>query len=203
MIFEYKQKERLPLSWHEITENGAVLCTTEIPRRGAGKLFLGKDCFELKVEGLTKPVKILKNSVEYGTLTPKIHLTKKVLFLNTGYQYYELSFPFGTYLVYESGFGGDKHFYSIYKDDTVLAVIHKHSRVVNYLDSYTCYLENREDFFATIIYCLFLESVEYYDMSVQGNNVDYRAVETAQQELKDKYDPTFIPRIRQKEGYTD
>ena len=203
MIFKCIQKERLPLSWHEFTENGNIICTSEIPKAGYGKLFLGADCFELKIDSVFKPIKIYRNGVEYGTLSPKICVTKKVAFLKTGYEYYELSLPFGTFLIYESGLGAGQHYYSIYKDDTVLAVIHKPDRVVNYLDSYTCYLENREDFFPTALYCLFLESAAYFNIDATGNVVDNTSTYTAQQELREKYDPTFIPRIKQKEGYTE
>jgi hypothetical protein len=199
MIFQCIQKERLPLTKHEFTRNDVIIGSAETPRMGFSKMKFGENIFTLQVQGLKK-VSILQDNAEVGSICPQLCVTKKILFMPIGYEYHELNLNGDTVTVYESGLGAGKHFYSIYRDGKVIAVIHKPDLVVALLDKYTCYVEKYEDAVLAAIYCMFLESLAYYHRATADEpTVDGTATVTTQKELKEKYDPSFIERIIEQE----
>lgn len=202
MIFEFIQKTSYPLRTHEVLIDGVANAKAATAHLGQGVLNVGNDKYELSFEGL-RSVNVTQNGSSFCTITPKLCVTKKVLFIKTGYEYYEISTLEGFFTVYESGLGFNQHFYSLYRDGGVTAVIHKPDRVENFLDTYLCYLEDDSLFTVVCLYCLFLECAQYFDVDSFDNGINDTQTITAQQELKDKYDPSFIPRIKAKHGITD
>lgn len=194
MIVNFEQKERLPLSKHEITRKGELIGTTVLPEAWIGTMqLLGHD-YELNAEGFEKVV-IRKDGMPYAECMSRLHVTKQILFVKTGWEYYELITPEKTYQIYETGLGADKHFYSFYEHDQVVAIIHKSRRSKAFLDTYTFYMKEEQHLEAVSLYCLFLESTQYYDMDATGNESSATETITMQKELKEKYDPTFIEQV--------
>lgn len=194
MILECIQRERLPLTRHEFIKDGVIFAKAETPKRGYAKLNFGADSYEVRFQSFKK-ISVLKNSIEIGSICPQLCVTKKFLFLKTGYEYYEFNLDGDIVSVYETGFGANRHYYSIYRADKVIAVIHKPDKVVNYLDNYICYVEKNEDAVFAVLYCMFLESNGYYNLDAIGNVVDSTQTVTMQKELTEKFDQGFIDRI--------
>lgn len=92
MIVNFEQKERLPLSKHEITRKGELIGTTVLPEAWIGTMqLLGHD-YELNAEGFEKVV-IRKDGMPYAECMSRLHVTKQILFVKTGWEYYELITP--------------------------------------------------------------------------------------------------------------
>ena len=199
MIFECMQKERLPLSKHEFIRNGEVIGNAETPKMGFSKMSFGPDSFTVQFQSF-KRIDIIQNGTVVGSICPQLCVTKKILFLKTGYEYYEFSLNGDTVTVYETGLGAGKHFYSIYRNEKVIAVIHKQDRVVAHLDKYVCYVDDSCDAVFAAVYCMFLESIAYYNLDATEDTDDSTATYTAQKELQEKYDPSFIERIIARDG---
>lgn len=193
MIFEFIQVQRTPMTRHEVKVKNQIIGFAESTKAGHMKLFLN-DTFRLGFGELRK-MEIFKNEVKCGEITQKQHTTKKILFIEIGYEYYEMLLSGERYLIYETGLGKDKHYFSIYKDDKVIAVIHKPDFVKNFLDRYTCYLEDEKFFLPTVMYCSFLESTAYYNISSEGNVWDNTSTVTTQKELIAKLDMSFIDKV--------
>lgn len=200
MIFKCIQKSRLPISRHEFILGSDILANAEVPKAGTARMIYGTDCFDIQMHGIFNKLSLLKNGTEYGCVGSKVFETKKVLFIKMGYEYFELMVNNEMYLVYETGLGANKHFYSIYKNDVLLAVIHKPDRVKNNLDEYVCYLDNADDFISVALFCLFLESTAYYNIDAIGNTDECVQTVTVQKELIEKFDPSFIERIKAKDS---
>lgn len=197
MIFEFVQVQRTPLTRHEIKVRNKTVGFTESGKAGRMNLFLS-DTFRLSIDGLRK-MEIFRNESKCGEIVQKQYTTKKILFIEIGYEYYEMLLSDERYMIYETGLGKDKHYFSIYKDDKVVAMIHKPDFVKNYLDKYTCYLEDESFFLPTAIYCSFLECTAYYNISAEGNVWDNTSTVTAQKELIEKLDMSFIDKVIQNE----
>lgn len=200
MIFECNQKERLPLTRHQFVNKGNVIGYAESPSPGLSNLCFGSNNFTIKFESFKK-IAILVNNTEIGGIYPKLCVTKKILFIPIGYEYRELKFYNDTIIVYESGLGANQHYYSFYRNNEVIAVIHKPDRVINHLDNYVCYVDKDEDSVLVALYIMFLESNgEYYNIDATGNVDSNTATITAQKELVEKFDPSFIEKIIARDG---
>lgn len=194
MIFSFIQKERLPVSQFEIQEDDRVRATAVAPEFQHGILNVDGDTYELSFNKRQK-VYITRNGAPFMEIVPQFCQTGKVLFVPVGYDYYQFTIGGVTYSVYEVGLGAEKHFYCIYVGDNTVAIIHKPDKVINHLDRYDCYLLSEEQFLAAGLFCLFLESGQYYNMRAIGNEERDIETVTIQKELQAKYNPDFIPRI--------
>lgn len=194
MIFSFAQKERLPISRFEIQERDCIRATAVAPEFKTGFLSVDENNYELAFDGLRK-VCITRNGEPFAEIVPQFCQTKKVLFLPVGYEYYRVTIGEKIYAVYEVGLGADKHFYCFYAGEETVAIVHKPDKVINYLDRYDCYLLSEEQFLAAGLFCLFLESGQYYNVSAIGNVESDIETVTIQKELQAKYNPDFIPRI--------
>ncbi len=129
--------------------------------------------------------------------------TQKTGFLKA-YAYYEYLFNGETYYGYEVGFGSKGLYLCLYRGDRLIAIVDKVLRVVDYKDCYTAYIEREEDAKILLPFVLYYDSTAYGDvMEVRAKHVSVKFVNTIQKEVLAKYDPEFIPRIRQAEGLTD
>ncbi len=196
MILQCKQTTRLPnreLSF--FSSDNKEIGKGNIPKIFIGELAIYNEKITLEMsDGMV--TNILCGESVIGFIKEDVVVTKKVLFLKTGYSFYRMKYKEKIYSVYESGLGPNKHFFSLYDEDTLTAVIHKEDLVINYCDSYNLYSENREAMIAACAFTTFLESTAYVDTTAGiGNMVTAEPFYTSQQELKDKYDPEFIPRI--------
>ena len=127
--------------------------------------------------------------------------TQKIGFLKS-YVYYKIDFRGVEYSAYEVGFGAKGLYLCIYKDDRLIAIIDKKLRVINYKDSYTCYLENEEDADVVLTFAIYYDMTSYGDfLQVSALSVSEKRVVTLQKELIKKYDSEFIPRIIVQDGY--
>ena len=144
--------------------------------------------------------KILKNGTFQGKILGK---TKSVGFFKS-YPYYELTFDNEVYYGYEVGFGSKGLYLCIYKGETLIAIVDKALRVINFKDSYVAYLLDEQ--FAKLVTAF----VVYYDVTAYGDlmqiallSVKEKRVNTVQKDLIEKYDATFIPKIKEMEGIID
>lgn len=201
MILRLEQISRLPQRKHIVKKlDESILYEAEVE-----KVFKANIEFEHgKVDIITDEINqtiINKNNVQIGKISSKVFVTKKVLFLPVGYEYNEVIYEGKTYQMFESGLGKNQHFFSIYNEDETVAVIHKDDRVVNYLNTYTLYAEDKQEMEVALICTMFLEATAFCDRTAGiGYKVDDTPYYTAQKELRDRYDSNFIPKIKLKDG---
>ena len=201
MILRIKQTSRLPVRKHEIRFlNNKVFCTGGVQSVFESYLNCENNYYEIKTDEISKTV-ITRNGVQIGLISQDIFITKKVLFLPIGYEYYKMSFENESFQIFESGLGAGKHFFTIYKNDSIVAVIHKDDKVINHLNTYTAYCEKNEGVLMMLIFAMFLESTAFCDRTGGiGNTVVDSPYYSTQKELRERYDPTFIERVKKLDG---
>ncbi len=203
MIYRIEQVERMIRRRHEVKNlNGEIVYHARTPVRFVAEVIMDDSLIRVRLNGMGKYL-ITKDDVEIGELKQDMVKTKKVLFMQIDYEYYKFEIEGRCYQVFESGLGPGMHFYSMYEDGVVVGVIHKQDRIVNDLDHYTLYTEDEVAMKDLVVYTMFLASTEYFKTTDAGYSIDDASVYTAQQELRDKYDPTFIPRIKAMDGIRD
>ena len=127
--------------------------------------------------------------------------TKKILFITTGYDYRIVRLKDLVIKSYEVGFGSGEHYWCIYNDDKLVAMIHKNDVTVNYKNKYRIYTEDAKYASMLCILTLFIDCTEYPDVGeCVGLAFQKEGMVTVQKELIAKYDPTFIPRITELDG---
>lgn len=136
-----------------------------------------------------------------GSIAGRTHMVKKFF---GSYPYYEYMENGETCLVYEVGFGMKGLYLCFYKNDRLFCIVEKELTTVNFKDKYKCYLENEADLPVVAAFVIYYDVVSYgdfMDMAVYSRKKS--VVNTHQKELKEKYDPAFIPRIKKMEGIYD
>lgn len=204
MIIRFEQTERLPERKHQILDlQGKILGTGGVPDIFNGYFSYNGSDYSAITQNISTAI-FIKNGAEIGSITQCLEVTKKILFLKTGYEYYKVLNDQNRYLLFESGLGKNKHFYSLYLSGNVVGVIHKDDLVQNYKNTYTLYAISDSVMLVLLLCTIFLESTAYCDRSsAVGNMYDNTPYYTRQKELTEKYDPTFIPRIKAMDGITD
>ena len=135
-----------------------------------------------------------------GEIIPKLCVTKKVLFLPIGYEYYSYRLYDKQYEVYESGLGPDRHFYTLYRQGETVGVIHKDDRVIRYKNTYTVYTLSEQEMKASLIYTMFLEAGPNCHMGAAIDNLDSNIpYYTKQKELQEKFNPAFLQMVMAQE----
>ncbi len=144
-------------------------------------------------------LKIFENQNDYvGTMEG---VTEKIGFLKS-YIYHKIEYKGTVYSAYEVGFGNKGLYLCIYKGDKIIAIVNKKLRVINYKDSYVCYLENEEDADMVISYVVYYDMVSYGDwLDISLYSGEEKLVVTLQKELKAKFVADFIPKIIAQDGY--
>lgn len=201
MIYRLEQTIRLPQRKHEIKGlSGNLIYNAGVLNVFEAYLDFEDGTVEISTDEISKTT-IKKNSQIIGEIHTKVEVTKKILFLPIGIEYNDIVLNDIIYKMYESGLGANQHYFSIYKDNTVVAVIHKDDRVVNFLNTYTLYAENKESMDVALICAMFLESTAFCDRTGGiGNSIVDSPYYTAQKGLREKYDSSFIPKIKALEG---
>lgn len=137
--------------------------------------------------------KILKNNEKIGHIVGQV---QKTGFLK-GYPYYEIVYEGNLYYGYEVGFGKKGLYLCIYKGESLIAIVDKQLKVINYQDVYNIYFEDSMYIPVLLPFILYYDSTAYGDMmEVSLISIKTKQVITRQKELIAKYDPTFIPRIQ-------
>ena len=130
---------------------------------------------------------------------------------NKGLKYYykEIKYKSDNYYAYEIGLGSEGYYTFLYKNNDVVGAISKDNIVHLNQDTYSLYsIEDNE--VKTILIILMLrwdaQIAEGAADSVHNGEITGKRIEcfvSPQKELKDKYDPEFIPRIKAQEGIMD
>lgn len=117
-----------------------------------------------------------------------------------GYMYNDITYHGRKFALYEVGLGSEGLFFCLYEGNRLVAVADKKLIVHNWLDHYMLYLEEDD------LFPLFSMVMVYCDVTRFGNadeleqsEIGY-AYRTPQKELRAKYDPAFIPRIKARDG---
>lgn len=215
MIVKFNQIRRQPNPEYEFYYKGDTIATAKGIAASHGRPSLLYNRYEYSI-----PLESYKGKDEAGNFVPHIYTVlksdkqvgiiyqgmipqKKILFLSFGYDYFFLKLFGESYYGYEIGFGEDQHYLCIEQNHKTIGIVHKKDRVVNYLDSYTIYLENQEDLVACMLFALYFENARYADLAeVTDNQTEDTSCITVQKELNAHFDPTFIPRIKEMEEIT-
>jgi len=145
----------------------------------------------------TQVTDVLSEGARIGYIFPDVFVQKKILFLSVGYDYFEYKFLDKTYIAYEIGLGPNEHYICIYNSDNTVAIIHKNDIKKNYRDAYTIFLSDQSDLMAISVFAMYFDCIRYPDHGkITGESYVDDSYLTVQKELNEKYDPTFIPRIK-------
>ena len=130
--------------------------------------------------------------------------TQKVKQFLGSYPYYEYVEDGVTYLVYEVGFGHKGLYLCFYRDNQLFCVVEKDLITVNFRDRYKCYLLESALVPVVATFVIYYDVVSYGDfMNIAVYSRSKSVVNTYQKELKKKFDPAFIPRIKAMDGISD
>ena len=130
--------------------------------------------------------------------------TQKVKQFLGSYPYYEYMDNGVKYQVYEVGFGHKGLYLCFYRENQLFCIVEKDLVTVNFRDCYKCYL--LEDSLLPIVatFVIYYDVVSYGDfMNVAVYSKRKNVVNTYQKELKSKFDPAFIDRIKALERVVD
>ncbi len=106
------------------------------------------------------------------------------------------------YKVYEVGGKEEGRYFCFYAGDTLIAIIKKDPKIIHNSTNYEMYFEHYVPKEMLLVVSLFIDLTRYYpDVDRAKRSSEYSI--TRIKELKEKYDPTFIPRIKAMEGIVD
>ncbi len=196
MIYRVEQISRLPVRKHEVkTKDGHFLYAAGVPQVLQSYLDFPEGQVTVRIESLSSAMVLFQNAV-IGEIVPKLCVTKKVLFLPIGYEYYSYRLYDKQYKVYESGLGPNKHFYTLYCQGETTGIIHKDDLVLKYRNNYTVYTLNEQEMTAALIYTTFLEAGPNCHKGAAIDNLDSNVpYYTKQKDLREKFDPDFLRKV--------
>ncbi len=144
--------------------------------------------------------KLFKENELLGSI---VFENKKIKGFLKSYGYRILRIENDIYNLYEVGFGKDGLFLCIYKNDELVAIAEKNLKVINYKDIYKVY-SLIDDLSGIVPLLLHYDVTAYGDlMEISLHSTKKKFVKTPQEELRAKFDPTFIPKIKSMEGIDD
>lgn len=136
--------------------------------------------------------KLFENNVQVGTF---VGASKGRFF--KGYTYYEIEFCGQQYSLYAVGMGGKGFYLCLYDGDRLIAMVDKDIVVKNHKDTYTLYLESKNDFKLLAAAILYYDVISYEDfMRLTVHSVKRSYVITRNEELLSKVDLNFIERVK-------
>lgn len=215
MIIEFLQTERSPRSSYvfESISGEVIAKTTSTYRNGivglecqGKKYFLNLNVKRKEINGAKQKVSELKmEDALYAEIFPAVAVLRKVLFIPIGYVYTVLLIEGQEYRCYEVGIGKKQHYFCVFRGETTVAVIHKADIVKNCKNTYVIYIDDKY-----VPYIGIIALSVYIDTFFCHNFGDLAAIGTedtsyysAQKEVREKYDPGFIPRIKAMDGIND
>lgn len=101
---------------------------------------------------------------------------------------------------YEVGFGRKGIYLCLWSDNTLIAIISKKLHNKNFESSYQIFAQSADIMALMIIAASFWDITRYF---VTTSSEEWHTLNTWQKELKNKYDPAFIPRIKAMENISD
>ncbi|MDR0949733.1 MAG: hypothetical protein LBM69_09485, partial [Lachnospiraceae bacterium] len=120
------------------------------------------------------------------------------------YHYWAVSHPDYDFQAYEIGLGLKGIFLALKTGDSTLGVVSKATKSVNYKSKYTIYVESSTFVPFAVLMALYWDAAQYFysDASDEygaflGFHTEYHHFKSKQQELRNKYDPSFILRIKE------
>ena len=214
MILEFNQIDRQPNPLFEGKINGRVVVTGKgTTRSNEGFIDFNENRYEissnlhrekLAEKTATQVSDILKDGKRVGYIYPDLVATKKLLFLSFGYDYFNFIFNDKEYVVYEVGLGQNQHYICVYSGHETVAIIHKEDKKHNYCDKYVIYALDEAMLLELSILTLYFDCIRYPDHGeFTGESYVDDSFLTTQKELNNKYDPEFIPMIKEMDGITD
>lgn len=117
-------------------------------------------------------------------------------FLN-GIYYWNFQLSGVNYDIYEVGFGRKGLFYCIWRNNCLCAIISRKLHSKHFGGSYTIYAEEFLKDSLLIMLNVFWDITRFYPSESSEETI---SLKTWQKELKNKYDPSFIPRIKSMHG---
>ena len=136
-----------------------------------------------------------------GKFVGRTHKTGKFI---GGYQFYELNLYDKQYIGYEVGRGRQGVALCLYLNNELIGIIDKNTTVINFQDDYNIYLTDSKYLEIATLFDIYYDSTKFSDV---GEIALYSQKETymvtTNKELKNKYDPNFISRIKAMDGITD
>ena len=213
MVLIFKQTKWHPTVEYEVHDavTNEQLGHGSAADKGKPELTLGNEAYALDLltdgnggPATQKYTPILHGSEKGGQVEICFQLTKKVLFLRIGYDYRRITLGDISCTAYEVGFGPDKHFWFLYRDDqTMVAAIRKRDRIKNNCDTYELFIDDVAVKDLVCLLALFIDTVEY--PRIYGDpdyDTDVESLYTAQKELLAKYDEAFIERVCKEAGFS-
>lgn len=130
---------------------------------------------------------------------------------NKGLKYYfkEIEYKNHIFRSYEIGMGSDGYFTMLYDGNRVVGAVSKDNVVYMNKDTYSVYMEDDMNILMIMIILTLrwdADISEGYANSTRNDELTIKRIDkiiTPQEELVAKYDPTFIPRIKQRDGIAD
>ena len=215
MIFKIKQtKTNFSLQW-VVTKGDDLICVVDAPYKGyfdATITFSDGAKYRMYCNPSdTTFGKRLEDRLSFRVFDTSNNLigvfvgrTKKTGKLFGGYVYYELNFCNRQYIGYEIGRASQGIALCLYYNDKLLSICDKNIHVVNFQDDYNIYCENFDDIYMSTLFTIYYDMAKFPDMrEIKLYSQVETYMVTANKELKSKYDPEFIPRIKAMEGKTD
>lgn len=172
-----------------------------------GKMVLG-DSIEAGMNVREKLKKALTyviydETTRLGRISADIKNIKKFGPFGYGYNYYIIETENELYFAYEYGAGVKKgHYWSLYKQDNLVGMIEKIQETVNTYDQYIIYCEDQSIAFWLIFLALQIDNFKYSNYTNQMGAITTKERYDSRfmpKELKDKYNPDYIDRIRRLE----
>lgn len=136
-----------------------------------------------------------------GFIVGKNKMVKKLF---GSYPYYEYMENDVLYEIFEVGFGRKGLYLCFYRNNQLFCIVEKDITTVNYKDHYTCYLSDSADLPVVTAFVTYYDVTQYGDLfEVSLYSRKTAVVNTYQKELKAKFDPSFITRIKAMDGIID
>ncbi len=212
MIIEFNQIGLQPNPDFEGRLNNTVIITGRgSTRKHQAFLKIHDDIYKLsnsihreKINGktATQITDIFMNNQKIGCIYPDVVPQKKFLIFSFGYGFFEFQFKDKHYQFYEVALGADKHYICIYENNKTIAIIYKTDLRITFRDKYILYIEDETNLEAVSIAALYFDCIMYPDYTEIGGEVvkDNDVCLTVQKELIDKYDESFIKKVKKMDG---
>ncbi len=113
-----------------------------------------------------------------------------------GIYYWATNYHDETYEIYEVGHGRKGIYFCIWNRGKIAAIISKDTHTKHFESIYTIFAENEMSLELMVIVSLFWDITRYFPSS---SSEEWHTLNTWQKELKNRYDPAFIPRIKEME----
>ncbi len=174
---------------------GVVCC-------GNRKISISSNIHREKIgnQTVTQITDVFEDQKRIGYIYPDVAAQKKILCIKVGFEYFNFFFEGQLYKIYEIGLGENQHYFCIYHNEQTIAIICKEDLIKGKCDSYTIYaLEDSFEVLLSVV-TLYFDSICYPDHGERmGNTIEDDVCVTTSRELNAKFDPSFIPKVLEKE----